>query len=70
MGTTLVHACCDLARRLGTPVVTIPVADWNDRARQLYKRLGFEDVDVLDLGDDGEIFGFRKLVIMQRTLND
>lgn len=50
--------------------MTIPVADWNDRARQLYKRLGFEDVDVLDLGDDGEIFGFRKLVIMQRTLND
>ena len=70
LGTQLVEACCREAQRRGLAMVQIPVAEENEGARRLYARLGFEDVGVIDLGEDGEIFGLRRVVTMQRHASD
>ena len=70
LGTQLVEACCREAQRRGLAVVQIPVAEENEGARRLYARLGFEDASVIDLGEDGEVFGLRRVVTMQRHASD
>ena len=70
LGTQLVKACCREAERRGLAVVQIPVAEDNEGALRLYARLGFEQASVTDLGDDGKIFGIRRVVTMQANASD
>lgn len=68
IGTLLLDAICDEARRRGFPAVRLEVVDSNARAQALYRRQGFVLQDTAPLGPLRLIFGFRASHRMIRPL--
>lgn len=58
VGTALLNAIFDEARRQGYAEVRLEVAGNNHRARELYERIGFVAVTQVDMGLLRHIFGF------------
>jgi ribosomal protein S18 acetylase RimI-like enzyme len=68
IGTALVQALCDEARRRGHAEVRLDVIDTNWRARALYERLGFAATATERLGPLRHVFGFSSATTMVRRL--
>lgn len=68
VGTALLHAIRDEARRRGLSQVRLDVIDTNPRAKALYLRFGFEPVGEEHLGPLRHFFGFRTATQMVLTI--
>lgn len=68
IGSLLVEAICDEARRRGYRDVRLDVIDTNFRARALYERLGFVVTKSDRLGPLRHVFGFSSATMMVRRL--
>ncbi len=68
VGTALLHAIFDEARRQGYTEVRLEVAGDNHRARALYERMGFVAVTQIDMGLLRHIFGFDATTTMIRRV--
>lgn len=68
VGTALLLAIFDEARRQGYAEVRLEVAGDNHRARALYERMGFVAVTQLDMGVLRHIFGFASTTTMIRRV--
>jgi molybdopterin-guanine dinucleotide biosynthesis protein B len=68
IGSRLIAAICDEARRQGCREVRLDVIDTNPRARALYERLGFIPAGEARLGPLRHIFGFRSATVMVRAV--
>lgn len=67
VGTTLLDAVAEEARRRGASEIRLDVIDRNPRARALYERRGFQAVGDVDLGPLRRLFGFRRATTMLRA---
>lgn len=65
IGTALVNAAADHARGAGARKVRLSVVDVNPRARALYTRLGFREVDRGSLGALAVVYGFDRYSTME-----
>ncbi len=70
VGTALLHAICDTARARGLSAVRLDVIDVNPRARALYQREGFVEIDTQDIGFLRYLMNFRSSSRMQRPTGD
>jgi ribosomal protein S18 acetylase RimI-like enzyme len=68
IGSRLVEAICDEARRRGYAEVRLDVIDTNWRARTLYEKLGFRVAGQQVLGPLRHVFGFSAAIRMIRPL--
>ncbi len=68
VGTALLDAICDEARKRGYPSVRLDVIDTNPRARALYERQGFVPTRTSGIGPLRLIFGFSTTTTMVRSL--
>jgi ribosomal protein S18 acetylase RimI-like enzyme len=68
IGSRLLEAIADEARRRGYREVRLDVVEGNERARALYERRGFYPVEVQRMGWLGAVFGFRSSTVMVRRL--
>lgn len=68
VGSALLAALCDEARRRGYASIRLEVIDSNWRARSLYERKGFVATGTERLGLLRPLFGFRAAVTMVRPL--
>lgn len=68
VGTRLVHAVADEARRQGHREVRLDVVDENPRARALYERMGFQAVGRRSTGPLRLAFRFRAATTMALAL--
>ncbi|WP_313796938.1 GNAT family N-acetyltransferase [Falsirhodobacter algicola] len=68
IGTALIAAICDEARTRGHPAVRLDVVDSNLRARDLYLRLGFHEVDRVHNRIAAPIYGFGATITMVRAV--
>ncbi|NEX46068.1 GNAT family N-acetyltransferase [Rhodobacter sp. ETT8] len=68
IGSALVSALMDEARRRGYGAIRLEVIDTNIRARALYERLGFAPWRSETLGLLRHVFGFSRAVTMVRAL--
>lgn len=68
VGTALLDAICDEARRRAFPAVRLDVVDTNPRARALYEREGFVLQRTAALGPLRLVFGFSAAHTMIRPL--
>ncbi len=68
VGSRLLEAIADEARRRGYAEVRLDVVAGNDRARALYERRGFRAVQDQSMGWLGAIFGFRSATVMVRRI--
>jgi ribosomal protein S18 acetylase RimI-like enzyme len=68
VGTLLLNAICDEARRRNYPAVRLDVIDTNPRARALYERFGFEALRSENLGLLRYVFNFDRSTTMVKTL--
>ena len=68
IGTALLDAVCDEAATRGYAEVRLDVIDTNPRAKALYKREGFVEIDTQQLGPLRWVFGFASATTMVRTL--
>jgi GNAT superfamily N-acetyltransferase len=68
VGTALVNAICDEARRRGYHAVRLDVIEGNDRARALYERAGFLLDRTARIGALRHVFGFAAAHVMVRRL--
>lgn len=64
VGTALLHAIFEEARRQGYAEVRLEVAGRNHRARALYERIGFVPVTQVDMGLLRHFFGFDSTTTM------
>lgn len=64
VGTALLHAICDEAKRRNYKEVRLDVIDSNPRAKALYERFGFRVVKTDKLGPLKHIFGFSSAATM------
>lgn len=65
IGSSLLHAAADEARRNGASTVSLSVVDTNPRARALYDRLGFLPTGRGELGILSVVYGFDTYTSMQ-----
>jgi ribosomal protein S18 acetylase RimI-like enzyme len=68
LGSALMQAICDEARRRGYEAVRLDVIDTNWRAIALYKRLGFNVTNRQSIGFLRLIFGFSAALTMVRQV--
>ena len=68
VGTALLDAIFDEARRQGYAEVRLEVAGDNHRARALYERMGFVAVTQIDMGLLRYLFGFESTTTMIRRV--
>lgn len=68
VGTALLHAVADEARRRGYRQVRLDVVDSNPRARALYLHEGFQVVGTRSIGIMRHIFGFSSATTMVRDV--
>lgn len=68
IGTALLTAICDEARRRGYTTVRLDVIEGNDRARALYERAGFVLDRTARIGALRHVFGFAAAHVMVRRL--
>lgn len=68
VGTALLDAICDEARRRGYGEVRLDVIDSNPRAKALYARQGFAAVGTQSLGPLRLVFGFRSATTMVKVV--
>ncbi len=68
VGTALLHALFDEARRRGYVEIRLDVIDTNPRAKALYEREGFQSIDTSELGPLKHLFGFSSATTMVRQL--
>jgi ribosomal protein S18 acetylase RimI-like enzyme len=68
VGSRLLEAIADEARRRGYAEVRLDVVAGNDRARALYERRGFRAVQDQPMGWLGMVFGFRSATVMVRRI--
>jgi len=68
VGTALLHAIFDEARRQGYAEVRLEVAGDNHRAQALYERMGFVAVTRIEMGLLRHIFGFDATTTMIRRV--
>lgn len=66
IGSALLDAICDEARRRGFDEVRLDVVDTNPRARALYERAGFVAQHDTSIGLLRHVFGFRSATAMVR----
>ncbi|GAA3231872.1 GNAT family N-acetyltransferase [Oerskovia jenensis] len=69
VGTALLGAASEGARRDGARTVRLSVIDGNPRARALYERQGFVPVDRGTLGLLSPVYGFDGYTTMERTVD-
>lgn len=65
IGTSLLNAAVDKARRMGVGVVSLSVVDANQRARALYERRGFTPTGRGSLGFLAPLYGFDGYTTME-----
>ena len=68
VGTALIEALSQEARRRGYPALRLDVVDTNPRAQALYTRLGFHIEKETSIGPLRHIFGFRRTITMIRPV--
>ena len=68
VGTLLIEAAHEHAKRLGRKRIALEVIDTNDRAEALYKRLGYRLRGKKNYGPFTRRAGFTKLYLMDRVL--
>ena len=68
VGTALIAAVTQEARRQGHREVRLDVIDSNARARALYERLGFHPSGETRMGPLALLFGFRRKIAMVRPV--
>lgn len=68
VGTALLNALTDEARRRNYAELRLDVVDTNVRAAALYARLGFRAVKTTSIGPLRHIFGFRRTITMVRSV--
>ncbi len=68
VGSALLAAIVDEARRRGARAVRLDVVERNHRARALYERRGFEPVATESAGPLRHVFGFRRSTTMLRPV--
>lgn len=69
IGSALLAAANEHARRRSARVVRLSVVDTNPRARALYQRLGFQPVDTGSLGPLRAVYGFDRYTVMEREVD-
>lgn len=69
IGTVLLTAICEEARRRGYHAIRLDVITTNPRARALYERFGFVALKTEHLGPLRFVFGFDATVSMVKQLN-
>lgn len=69
IGSALLVAASEQARRRGARAVRLSVVDTNPRARALYQRLGFQPVDAGSLGPLSAVYGFGRYTVMEREVD-
>ncbi|HEV8035281.1 GNAT family N-acetyltransferase [Yoonia sp.] len=68
VGTALLDAIVDEARRRGFDQVRLDVVDTNPRAKALYRHVGFKEVKTVRIGLLKHIFGFSAATTMVRDV--
>ena len=68
IGTALIAAFEKRARDNGFATVSLEVIDTNARARQLYSRVGYQEVATHSMGPFSRLFGFRSTCRMSKQL--
>lgn len=69
VGSALIQEICAEGYRRGYQAVRLDVIDSNDRARALYRRMGFVAVNTQKLGILRFIFGFSAATTMVKLIN-
>ncbi|MEU8662490.1 GNAT family N-acetyltransferase [Actinoplanes philippinensis] len=70
IGSALLSAAGEQARRDGDEWVQLSVVDTNPRARALYGRLGFRTVAGGSLGALGHLYGFQRFTSMRKRAGE
>ena len=68
VGTALLDAVVDEAKRRGYTQVRLDVVDTNPRAKALYKHVGFKELKTVKIGLLKHIFGFSASTTMVRDV--
>lgn len=68
IGTALLNAATRKAEVSGASVLRLAVIDSNPKARALYEREGFHEVQAGSIGPLAGIYGFKNYVNMERTV--
>ena len=68
IGTALLDAICDEARKRGYSQVRLDVIDANPRAKALYHQVGFNPLKTTSIGPLRHIFGFQSTTTMVRDV--
>jgi GNAT superfamily N-acetyltransferase len=68
VGTALLDAIFDEAKRRGYTQVRLDVVDSNPRAKALYLHVGFKEVDTVKMGPLKYVFGFSAATTMVRDV--
>lgn len=68
VGTALLDAIFDEAKRRGYAQVRLDVVDSNPRAKALYLHVGFKEVDTVKMGPLKYVFGFNAATTMVRDV--
>lgn len=68
VGTALLDAIADEAKRRGYDQVRLDVVDTNPRAKALYRHVGFKEVRTVKTGMLRYVFGFRAATTMVRDV--
>lgn len=68
VGTALLDAIADEAKRRGYTQVRLDVVDSNPRAKALYRHVGFKEVGTVKMGPLKHIFGFSAATTMVRDV--
>ena len=67
IGTELLNRLTELAASRGYREIRLDVVDTNPRARALYERIGFREVNAVELGVLRHVFGFKSSSTLVRT---
>jgi ribosomal protein S18 acetylase RimI-like enzyme len=68
IGSALLEAVCEEARRRNLSRVRLDVIDTNQRAQSLYERFGFQAKSIEETGPFKHLFGFSSATRMERVL--
>lgn len=68
VGTALLDAIADEAKRRGYDQVRLDVVDTNPRAKALYRHVGFKEINTVKIGPLKHIFGFSASTTMVRDV--
>lgn len=68
VGTALIEAISEHAVAIGCHDIRLDVIDSNPRAKALYERMGFTEVETVSIGVLRHIFGFRSSTTMRKRV--